>query len=99
MTSPVKIWRNQKKITKMLGRCGKIISWTIIRVPPSDFSYIAPYAVAIVKLDNGRNIIVQVVDIGLDEIRTGQKVITVVRRTLRPDSNDVIPYGIKVKPI
>lgn len=99
MTSPVKVWRNQKKITKMLGKVGRVISWTIIRVPPADFSYQAPYPVAIVKLGNGRNIIAQVVDSQIGEIRLNQRVTTVVRRTARPESTEVIPYGIKVKPI
>ncbi len=32
---------------------GEIISFTIINVPPTQFASIAPYAVAIVKLDEG----------------------------------------------
>lgn len=98
MTSPVKVWRNQKKITKMLGRRGKIISWTIIRVPPTGFFYQAPYPVVLVKLLSGRNIIAQLVDFDGPELCMGQKVITVVRRTSKTESGDVIPYGIKVKP-
>lgn len=99
MTSPIKVWRNQKKITKMLGKKGKIVSWTIIRVPPAEFSYQAPYSVAVVKLSGGRNIISQVVDCDEANLKFGQKVITVVRRISRPDTSEVIPYGIKVKPI
>jgi len=83
----------------MLGRTGRIVSWTIIRVPPGDFSYQAPYPVAIVKLAGGRKIIAQVVDCETEEIRFGLKVVTVVRRTSRPEVSEVIPYGIKVKPI
>jgi hypothetical protein len=98
MTSPVKVWRNQKKITKMLGKSGRIVSWTIVRVPPGNFSYQAPYPVAIVRLTNGRNIIAQVVDCEIDEIKFQQKVVTIVRRTARPETSEVIPYGIKVKP-
>lgn len=99
MISPVKVWRNQKKITKMLRKVGRIISWTLIRVPPGEFSYQAPYPVAIVKLANGRNIIAQVVDFTEGDLEFNQKVITVVRRTFKPDTTGVIPYGIKVKPI
>lgn len=99
MTSPVKVWRNQKKITKMLGKNGKIISWTIIRVPPAGFSYQAPYPVTLVKLDGGRNIIAQLVDYEESNLAIGQRVTTVVRRTSQPEAGEVIPYGIKVKPI
>lgn len=98
MISPVKVWRNQKKITKMLGRRGKVIAWTIVRVPPSGFSYIAPYIVAVVRLAGGRNIIAQVVDCELNAIEFGTKVVTIIRRTSKPQDAEVIPYGIKVKP-
>lgn len=99
MTSPVKIWRNQKKITRMLGRYGRIISWTLIRVPPGEFSYQAPYPVAIVRLTGGRKIITQVVDCHDSDLVFDRKVITVVRRTFKPDTTGLIPYGIKVKPV
>lgn len=99
ITSPVKVWRNQKKISKMLGKHGEIVSWTIIRVPPADFSYQAPYPVAIVKLESGKNIIAQLVDYEEENLRFGQKVVTVLRRTSKPDSSEVIPYGVKVKPV
>lgn len=98
-TSPIKVWRNQKKITKMLGRRGKIISWTVIRVPPTGFSYQAPYPVVLVKLSSGRNIVAQLVDSSEQELCIGQRVVTVVRRTSKAGSGDVIPYGIKVKPL
>ncbi len=99
ITSPVKVWRNQKKIMKMLGKTGKIVSWTIIRVPPAEFSYQAPYPVAVVKLTGGRKIIAQVVDCSEDQIGFDRKVVTVVRRTSKPGTAAVIPYGIKVKPV
>jgi uncharacterized OB-fold protein len=50
MISPVKIWRNQKYVKGMIGKTGIIMSWTLIRVPPADFGYQAPYPVVIVRL-------------------------------------------------
>ena len=99
MTSPVKVWRNQKKITKMLGKRGQILSWTMIRTPPVGLAYQAPYPVVLVNLTNGRNIIAQLVDYDESQLITGQKIVTVVRRTSKPDSGEVIPYGVKVKPV
>lgn len=83
----------------MIGKSGTIISWTIIRVPPANFGYQAPYPVVIVALDNGMNIPAQLVDYQELHLKLGQKVITIVRRTIQSDSDGVIPYGIKVKPI
>lgn len=99
MTSPVKVWRNQKKIAKLLGKTGKVISWTIIRVPPADFSYQAPYAVAVVELTSGNRLVAQLADPDEPEIKSGMKVRLVIRRTSKPESQEVIPYGIKAKPV
>jgi len=53
MLSPVKIWRNQKKTASLIGKTGKIVSWTVIRVPPADFTDQAPYPVVLVELTEG----------------------------------------------
>lgn len=99
MISPVKVWRNQKYVARMIWKTGTIVSWTVIRMPPADFGYQAPYPVVIVKLENGESITAQMVDYTADNLVIGQKVVTVVRRTVQSDVDDVIPYGIKVKPI
>ncbi|MBI4065063.1 OB-fold domain-containing protein [Candidatus Gottesmanbacteria bacterium] len=99
MQSPVKIWRNQKKITRLIGQRGTIVAWTMIRVPPSDFSDQAPYPVVIVKLEDQNTITAQFVDWETKHLRVGQKTCTVIRRVTKPDIDGVIPYGIKVKPI
>lgn len=99
MVSPVKIWRNQKKVANLIGKTGKIISWTLIRVPPGDFSDQAPYPVVIIALDKGRNIMCQLVDYKESDLAFGKNVITIVRRITHPDPDGVIPYGIKAKPL
>lgn len=99
VTSPVKIWRNQKKLRLLLGQTGQIKSYTLIRVPPSGFKDLAPYAVAVIELKNKSRLVAQLVDFNPDHLRIGQKVITLLRRVHDPREEDVIPYGIKVKPI
>lgn len=96
MTSPVKIWRNQRVIRALLQKKGEIISWTIIRVPPGTHTSYAPYAVALVKLENGECITATCIDIPFDQITYGLSVRTVLRRLTPPDSDGVIPYGVKV---
>ncbi len=99
MLSPVKIWRNQKHIASRIGFIGKIISWSFIRVPPEGFSDQAPYPIAVVELEEGNKICSQIVDWQEGSLTVGQKVKTVVRRTIETTQDGVIPYGIKVKPI
>lgn len=99
MISPVKVWRNQKKIAALVGQTGKIISWTIVRVPPTNFSEQAPYPVVIVELCSGSRITAQMVDWEEADLISGREVQTVVRRIIQPNIEGIIPYGIKVKPL
>ena len=98
MTSPVKIWRNQKKIRTQLGQSGEIISFTFIRTPPVGFEAYAPYPVVLVQLTSGR-MVGQLVDFEVAHLKPGQKVKAVLRRIREPDTEGVIPYGIKFKPL
>lgn len=105
MLSPVKLWRNQQKVAEIVGKTGKIVAFTLIRVPPAEFIDQAPYPVVLVELDGrlpaGRQgrITAQLVDWQEKHLTAGTRVITVVRRVVKPNTEGVIPYGIKVKPL
>jgi len=99
MISPVKIWRNQKRIRQLLGLKGKIVSFTKIFVPPAGFEAQAPYIVALVKLANGQNFTAQLVDWEDKHLQIGQKVKTVLRKTRDPGEEGIIPYGVKFRRI
>lgn len=96
--SPVKIWRNQKRIQSLLGKEGVVLTFTTIRVPPTNFSALAPYPIAVVALDEGEKITAQVVDYD-DTFKIGTRVKVVLRRVTDPSIDGVIPYGIKVRPL
>lgn len=98
MLSPVKIWRNQKKIASLIGKKGSIVSWTFIRVPPANFSNLAPYPVVLIALDDGNSMMAQLVDSEEKHLVKGQRVVTVVRRVTKSTDDGVIPYGIKAIP-
>jgi len=54
-----------------LGGKGAIVSFTIIRIPPRGRAEEAPYAVAVVRLDEGVSLLGRVVDVPLEGLRTG----------------------------
>lgn len=97
-TSPVKIWRNQGHIRNLLGKTGVIVSFTIIRVPPGGFEGQAPYAVVVVDLGDSK-CTGQLVDYNEKELKIGKRVIAVLRRVKQPDTEGIIPYGVKFKPV
>ncbi len=73
---------------------GTILSYTIIRSPPQGFEKSAPYAVAIIKLDEGANTSGQIVN-RIDNIEIGQRVKPVFRKMYQDGDDGLIHYGIK----
>ena len=98
-TSPVKLWRRNKNASSLIGKKGKIINWTIIRVPAKSFVDQAPYPVVIVKMQNGENMIGQLVDWQEKDLMVGREVVSVLRRLRTEDKEDVIYYNIKFRPL
>jgi hypothetical protein len=98
-TSPVKLWRRQKDTVSVIGKTGKILLWTIIRVPAKAFTDQAPYPVVIVKMDDGKKMVGQLVDFEKENLIAGQKVQAVLRRLKTEGQEDAIYYHIKFKPL
>lgn len=80
-----------------LGKYGKIISYTVIRVPPEGFEKEVPYIVAIIELDDGPRLTAQVIDCDPDEVKIGQRVRSSFRRISEDGNAGVIYYGYKFK--
>jgi uncharacterized OB-fold protein len=99
MLSPIKIWRNQHKIAGLIGKTGEIVSWTYIRVPPAEYSSLAPYPVVLVEFTDKQKLMLQMVDYQADDVTFGRKIMTVLRRASEPDADGVILYYVKAKPI
>lgn len=97
MSSPIKAWREQKKIIKFLNLQGKIITLTKVRVPPKGFSSDAPYYLVIVELSNKQRLIGQMTDAYSENPQIGDEVEVVYRRQKKPDQEGVIYYGIKFR--
>jgi uncharacterized OB-fold protein len=73
---------------------GKIVSHTIIRSPPEGFEKQSPYAIAIIRLDEGTNISGQVIG-DTNAIKTGKQVRTVFRKMSEDGPEGVISYALK----
>ena len=99
MISPVKIWRRQKEIRKILGKKGKVLVWTKIYTPGSDFKKYAPYPVVLVKLKNKEKIYGQLVDYKNADLKVGSEVISILRKVRSSTNEGVIAYGVKFKPL
>jgi uncharacterized OB-fold protein len=85
--------------TTKLAETGKILTYTIIRVPPHQFADQAPYAVAIVELGDGVKVMGQVADCDFDKIKIGMRVKFEFRTISSEGEAGVIYYGYKFVPV
>ena len=79
-----------------LPRDGKIVTYTVIRVPPAGFTEQTPLPVALVELTNGVRLMVQIGDVEDPEtLETGMPVQLEFRRISWDGEAGVIFYGHK----
>ena len=98
MNSPVQIWRQHKKLHKYLNKVGKLIVWTKIFVAPTGFEHQVPYLVGIVDFGKEK-MPLQIVDCEEKDLKINQKLKIVIRRIGKVKPDEVIEYGLKVKPV
>ena len=82
-----------------LQRGGKLLTYTIIRVPPSQFTDQSPYAMGVVELDRGVKILSQIVDCELDKLEIGQRMRIEFRKIYSEGEAGIICYGYKCVPV
>lgn len=90
MRSPVKLWREKEERYKHLDKVGRIVSFTKIHEAPDGFK--GQYMVGIIEVDK-----VRVVGQIVGEVKTGDKVVGVLRRLGDSLKQEVIEYGVKWK--
>ncbi len=84
--------------TEMLPDTGKVLTYTVIRTAPSQFTDIAPYAIAIAELTNGVKLTAQLVDCDVDKIKVGDEVRIEFRRVQTDAHSGILSYGYKFVP-
>jgi len=82
-----------------MKRTGKVITHTVIRTPSDEFTGQAPFAVGIVKMDDGVCLTTQIVDVSFDELKIGLPVKMEFRRVFSEGNAGVIHYGYKAVPV
>ena len=77
---------------------GEVYSFTVVHEPPTGYETQAPYAVALVKLEEGPLVTAQLTDVDSADIKIGMPVEMVTRRLRTDGSEGVIQYGYKFRP-
>ena len=81
-----------------LAEAGRLLTHTIIRVPPGAFEDQAPYVVGIAELDDGVRLTAQVVDCDFSGLAVGMRVRLEFRKLSEEGAAGVIYYGYKFVP-
>ena len=82
-----------------MKRTGKVVTHTVIRTPSDEFSGEAPFAVAIVQMDDGPRLTTQVADVSFEELKIGLPVKLEFRRQYSEGEAGIIHYGHKAVPL
>jgi uncharacterized OB-fold protein len=99
MNSPIKIWRRQREVRALLGKKGKVISWTKIFISSEAFDEDVPYPVVMVNLENGSRVYGQLVDYEESDLKIGREVQSILRIGKKTKTDDVVVYDIKFRPV
>jgi len=81
-----------------LAEEGKVLTFTVIRVPPHQFVDQAPYAVGIVELDDGVKLTGQIVDCDFEDLKIGKRVKIEFRKIFDEGEAGILCYGYKFVP-
>jgi uncharacterized OB-fold protein len=79
---------------------GEVYSYTVMHDAPAGFDETTPYAVALVKLEEGPVVTAQLTDLGEEQPRIGMPV-EMVTRKIREDGDErgMLIYGYKFRPV
>jgi uncharacterized OB-fold protein len=89
---------DREQETVNLPDTGKIVTFTVIRVAPSQWGDISPYGLAIVELTDGTRVFGQMTDCDVEEIKIGMEVRLEFRRIQSEGHHGVLSYGHKFVP-
>jgi len=88
-----------REFTKVtLAQAGTIETFTVIHVAPTGFGDQTPYAVGIIKLDDGARITAQIVDCEPAKLAIGDRVRLEFRKIQQDGESGIICYGYKFVP-
>ncbi len=90
--------RGQEFETVTLAKNGEVEAFTIIRVAPSGFQDESPYAVGVIRLEDGVKVTAQITDCDLEKLAIGDQVSREFRLVQQDGESGILCYGYKFVP-
>ena len=88
----------QETVDHQLGNVGKVVSFSLVNVPPQEHSAMAPYVLAIIQLEDGPKLTAQIVEVNEKDVYIGMPVEAILRK-ITEDEQGLISYGYKFRPM
>jgi len=82
-----------------LSRRAKVVTATVIHVPPGDLGMEAPFAMAVLETPEGARLMAQVVDCEPSAVEPGMEVSLEFRLIRREGASGILCYGHKGVPV
>ena len=77
---------------------GELYSFTTLRQAPAGFEEFAPYAVGMIKLDEGPMVEAMLTDVSEDDLEIGMRMEMVTRKLRADGERGLLIYGYKFRP-
>jgi uncharacterized protein len=77
---------------------GTLVTFTRIINPPTAFTFMDPYCIGLVQLDEGPRAMAQLSDVSFDELFIDMRVEAVLRKMHESGDKGIIHYGFKFVP-
>ena len=85
--------------TEKLPNKGKVLTYTVVEIPPAEFESQKPYVNAIVELENGVRLTCMVAEAPPDKVDIGTEVEMIFRKLQNGREWEVLQYGYKAQVI
>jgi uncharacterized OB-fold protein len=90
--------REAEPETVTLPETGKLLTYTVVRVGPGQWSDQSPYALGVAELTDGTRIMAQMTDCDVEKLEIGMEVRLEFRRVQTEGHSGVLSYGHKLVP-
>ena len=90
--------RSRELVAYQFSGRGEVYSYSIVHQAPEGFERYVPYAVALVRLEEGPLVTAQLTDVETEEVHVGMPVEMVTRKLTEQGPEGLILYGYKFRP-
>lgn len=95
--NPARLWRYNQMRRQYLGKKGRLLNWTTVRVGPEGLERRTPYVVGLVQVGKEK-VMTQIAEIKTQDLHKGIWLVGRLRRLFDVPDEQLVVYGVKFTP-